>query len=141
MSLNTIRAAIEGRIATEFAESPALQVAYDNAPFAPPNNASFIQARIDFGASSYVTILKLGSSNGGRDRRNGALTLDVFSPVGQGPGAGLTIAQRCIDLFNRVKLNDIIFDAASGPRTIELARPEGYYQTQVAITFEAYEES
>jgi len=141
MSLNTIRAAIEGRIATEFAASPAIQVAYQNVPFTPPNNASWIQATISWGDSGYVTLLKLNTSNGGFDRRNGALTFNIYTPSGQGPGAGLTIAQRCIDLFSRITLQNIIFDAASGPRTIETPLPQGFYQTQVAITFEAFEES
>lgn len=141
MSLNTIRAAIENRIATEFAGSPVLQVAYQNVPFTPPNDASWIQSTISWGDSGYVTLLKLGETNGGFDRRNGALTLNIFTPKGEGPGAGLTIAQRCIELFSRIKLQNIIFDAANGPRTIESPTPQGFYQTQVVITFEAFEES
>jgi len=143
MSLNTIRSAIENRIATEFAAAPALQVAYQNVPFTPPNNASWIQAFISWGDSTYLTILT-ESDRGtcdGFDRRNGALTFNIYSPRGEGPGAGLTIAQRCIDLFSRLQLQNIKFDPANGPRTIEVPAPEGFYQTQVAITFEAYEQS
>lgn len=141
MSLNTIRSAIENRIATEFASSPVLQVAYQNVPFTPPNNASWVQSTITWGDSGYVTLLKLNETNGGFDRRDGTLAIDIFTPRGEGPGAGLTIAQRCIDLFSRIKLQNIIFDAANGPRTIESPTPEGFYQTQVVITFEAFEES
>lgn len=143
MSLNTIRAAIEARIATEFALSPVLQVAYQNVPFSPPNNASWIQANILWGDSAYLTILTESNRGTGEgyDRRNGTLTFNIYSPRGQGPGAGLTIAQRCIDLFSRLQLQNIKFDPANGPRFIEPAAPEGFYQTQVAITFEAYEQS
>ena len=143
MSLNTLRALIENRIKTEFAESPALSVAYQNVPFTPPNNASWIQTSISWGDSSYLTILTTSSrgTGGGFDRRNGTLVFDIFSPRGNGPGAGLTIAQRCIDLFSRLKLQNINFDAANGPRTIESPSPEGFYQTQVVITFEAFEQS
>lgn len=143
MSLNTIRSSIENRIKTEFAESPVLQIAYQNVPFTPPNNASWIQTRITWGDSTYLTLLTTSSrgTGDGFDRRNGTLVFDIFTPRGNGPGAGLTIAQRAMDLFSRLKLQNIIFDAASGPRTIESPSPEGFYQTQVAITFEAFEQS
>lgn len=143
MSLNTIRAAIENRIATEFAVSPPIPVAYQNVPFTPPNNTSWVQAFITWGDSAYLTVLTESDrgTGDGFDRRNGALTFNIYSPRGEGPGAALTIAQRCIDLFSRLQLLNIKFDAASGPRTIEPAAPEGFYQSQVAITFEAYEQS
>lgn len=143
MSLNSLRAAIEGRIATEFAASPALQVAYQNVPFTPPNNASWIQTSILWGDSAYLTILTTATrgTGDGFDRRNGTLVFNIFSSRGAGPGANLTIAQRCIDLFSRLQLQNIKFDAANGPRSIEPPAPEGFYQTQVTITFEAYEQS
>ena len=143
MSLNTLRSHIESRIATEFASAPVLQVAYQNVPFTPPNNASWIQSSIIWGDSAYMTIQTTSSrgTGDGFDRRNGTLVFNIFSPRGEGPGAGLTIAQRCIDLFSRLQLENIKFDAANGPRTIEPAAPEGFFQTQVTITFEAYEQS
>jgi hypothetical protein len=143
MSLNTIRAAIEGRIATEFASAPALQVSYQNVPFTPPNNASWVQTSILWGDSAYLTILTTPTrgTGDGFDRRNGTLVMNVFSPRGEGPGASLTIAQRCIDLFSRLQLQNIKFDPANGPRTIEPAAPEGFYQAQVTVTFEAFEQS
>jgi len=143
MSLNTVRSHIENRIATEFASAPVLQVAYQNVPFTPPNNASWIQSNIIWGDSAYMTMLTTSArgTGAGFDRRNGTLVFNIFSPRGGGPGAGLTIAQRCIDLFSRLQLENIKFDAANGPRTIEPAAPEGFFQTQVTITFEAYEQS
>jgi len=143
MSLNTVRSYIENRIATEFAASPVIQVAYQNVPFSPPNNASWIQANIIWGDSAYMTILTTSArgTGAGFDRRNGTLVFNVFAPRGAGPGAGLTIAQRCIDLFSRLQLENIKFDPANGPRTIEPSVPEGFSQTQVTISFEAYEQS
>jgi len=143
MSLNTIRAAIENRIATEFATAPVLSVAYQNVPFTPPNNASWIQTNIVWGDSAYLTILTESNRGTGEgyDRRAGTLSFNVYSPRGEGPGAALTIAQRCIDLFSRLQLQNIKFDPANGPRTIEPAAPEGFYQAQISITFEAYEQS
>jgi len=143
MSLNTVRSHIESRIATEFALSPAIQVAYQNVPFTPPNNASWIQANIIWGDSAYMTILTTSTrgTGAGFDRRNGTLVFNIFAPRGAGPGAGLTIAQRCIDLFSRLQLENIKFDPANGPRTIEPSVPEGFSQTQVTVSFEAYEQS
>jgi len=143
MTLNTIRSAIEGRIATEFALAPILQVAFQNVPFTPPNNASWLQSQIVWGESANLTIFTSATrgTGDGFDRRNGVLLLNIFTPRGQGPGAGFTIAQRCIDLFSRLQLQNIKFDPASGPRTSEPAAPEGFYQFQVAISFEAFEQS
>ena len=143
MSLNTLRSHIESRIATEFALSPAIQVAYQNVPFTPPNNASWIQASIIWGDSAYMTILTTSArgTGAGFDRRNGTLVFNIFAPRGAGPAAGLTIAQRCINLFSRLQLENIKFDPANGPRTIEPSVPEGFSQTQVTISFEAYEQS
>lgn len=138
MSLNAIRAAIEGRIATEFASAPAIPVSYQNVPFTPPNNSSFIQVFVDFGDQSYLTLL---SPSAGMNQVNGSLTVNVFTPRGVGPGANLTIAQRAVDLFSRLTLQNINFDAANGPSTVASPAPEGFYQTQVTITFEAFEQS
>jgi hypothetical protein len=132
---NDIRAAIEGRIATQMALSPAYPVSYQNVPFSPPNNAPWVQVSIRFGDNNYATLL--GPSTG-FNRQTGTLVLNVFTPQGQGAAANYTIAERLKDLFDRVKLSSIIFDAASGPTQVTPASPEPYFQTQVTITFEAY---
>jgi hypothetical protein len=132
---NDIRAAIEGRIATQMALSPAYPVSYQNVPFTPPNNAPWVQVSIRFGDNNYATLL--GPSTG-FNRQTGTLVLNVFTPQGQGAAANYTIAERLKDLFDRVKLSSIIFDAASGPTQVTPASPEPYFQAQVTITFEAY---
>jgi hypothetical protein len=132
---NDIRAAIEGRIATQMALSPAYPVSYQNVPFTPPNNAPWVQVSIRFGDNNYATLL--GPSTG-FNRQTGTLVLNVFTPQGQGAAANYTIAERLKDLFDRIKLSSIIFDAASGPTQVTPASPEPYFQTQITITFEAY---
>lgn len=132
---NDVRAAIEGRIATQMAASPAYPVAYQNVPFTPPNNAPWVQVSIRFGDNNYATLL--GPSTG-FNRQTGTLVINIFTPQGQGAAANYTIAERLKDLFDRVKLSSIIFDAASGPAQVMPASPEPYFQTQVTITFEAY---
>ena len=134
-TLNDVRAAIEGRIATEMALAPVYPVSYENVPFTPPNNSSWIQAAIRFGDNAYATLL--GPSTG-FNRQNGTLVINVFTPMGSGTGANFTIAERIKDLFDRAKFSSIIFDAASGPAQVTPASPEPYYQTQLTATFEAY---
>jgi hypothetical protein len=133
---NDVRAAIEGRIATEMAINPAYPVSYQNVPFSPPNNTPWLQVFIRFGDNAYATLLPTGGV--GFNRQNGTLVVNVFTPVGVGAGANFTIAERIKDLFDRRTVSGIIFDAASGPAQVTPASPEPYYQTQMTITFEAY---
>lgn len=133
---NDVRAVIEGRIAAEMATAPVYPVSYQNVPFTPPNNTPWIQAFIRFGDNAYATLLPIGSA--GFNRQNGTLTINVFTPVGVGAAANFTIAERLKDLFDRIRLSGIIFDAASGPAQVTPAAPEPYYQTQLTVTFEAY---
>jgi hypothetical protein len=46
---NDIRAAIEGRIATEMAIAPVYPVSYQNVPFTPPNNTPWLQVFLRLG--------------------------------------------------------------------------------------------
>ena len=135
MSYNAIRAAIEGRIATEMAASPTYPVSYQNVPFTPPNDTPWLQVFIRFGDNNYATLLAPGT---GFNRQTGTLVVNVFTPQGLGTAANFTIAERIRALFDRLTLSGIIFDAASGPAQVVPAAPEPYYQTQLTVTFEAY---
>ena len=133
---NDIRAAIEGRIATEMASAPSYPVAYENVPFTPPNNLPWVQVKLTFGDNNYGT---LQAPSVGFNRQNGLITIGIFTPVGVGAAANYTIAERIKDLFDRQTVSSIIFDAASGPNVITPSEPEAaYLQTQLTITFEAY---
>lgn len=132
---NDVRAAIEGRIATEMATAPVYPVSYQNVPFTPPNNSPWLQVFIRFGDNSYATLL--GPSIG-FNRQAGTLVVNIFTPQGQGTAANFTIAERIKDKFDRAKFSSIIFDAASGPAQVVPAAPEPYFQTQLTATFEAY---
>ena len=134
---NDIRAAIEGRIATEMAIAPAYPVSYQNVPYVPVNNSPWLQVFIRFGDNAYATLLA-PSGGGGFNRQNGTLVVNVYTPIGVGAGANFTIAERVKDKFDRAKFSSIIFDPASGPVQITPATPEAYFQTQLTATFEAY---
>lgn len=128
---NDVRSAIEGRIAAELAIAPVYPVSYQNVPFTPPNNTSWLQAFIRFGDNNYATLTSF-------NRQNGTLVVNVFTPIGAGTAANFTIAERIKGLFDRAKFSSIIFDAASGPAQVTPAAPQPYYQTQLTATFEAY---
>jgi hypothetical protein len=131
MSYNTIRAAIEGRIAAEMAKAPSYPVSYQNAPFTPPNGTPWLQVFLRLGDNSYATLKTI-------NRQTGVLVVNVYTPVGTGTGANFTIAERIRALLDRQTISGIIFDAASGPAQVTPASPEPYYQTQLTVTFEAY---
>ena len=128
---NDVRAAIEGRIATEMAASPTYPVSYQNVPFTPPNDTPWLQVFIRFGDNNYATLKTI-------NRQTGTLVVNVFTPQGLGAAANFTIDERIRALFDRLTLSGIIFDAASGPAQVVPAAPEPYYQTQLTVTFEAY---
>ena len=143
---NDVRAAIEGRIATEMALDPSYPVSYQNVPFTPPNNTPWLQVFIRFGNNSYATLIGPGT---GFNRQTGTLVVDIFTPKGRGASANLTIAERIKDKFDRAKFSGIIFDPTSGPSSVTANVIEtgvsassglvsAYYQTQLSATFEAY---
>ena len=135
-TINDVRATIEERIATEMAKMPTYPVSYQNVPFTPPNNSPWVQVFLRFGDNTYATILPATAN--GFNIQTGVLVVNVYTPQGQGTAANYTIANRIRSLFDRLTLDSIIFDAASGPAQVTPASPEPYYQTQLTITFEAY---
>jgi len=135
--LNAIRATIEGRLATELASSPAVPVVFHNMAYEPTPGTSFVQCLVSFGAGEY---LSQGGTTDSDNRIVGLLLMNVFSAKGVGPGANLTIAKRVRDLYNRVIVSGVYFDAPVGPEVLASASPEGFFQTQVRVTFEFIEE-
>ena len=130
--LNTIRSTIEGRLATELANSPVLPVVFHNMAYEPTPNSSWVQCLTSFGAGEYL--------GRGRNRIVGLVLINIFTPQGAGPGANYVIGKRVRDLYNRVIVSGVFFDAATGPEVLASPAPEGYFQTQVRVTFESIEE-
>ena len=135
--LNSIRATIEGRLATELANSPAIPVVFNNMAYEPTPNSSWVQCQVDFGSNEH---LAQGSTTNARNRIVGLTVINIFSAKGVGPGANYTIGKRIRDLFNRVIVSGVFFDAPTGPEALASPAPEGYFQTQVRVTFEFIEE-
>lgn len=135
--LNSIRATIEGRLATELANSPAIPVVFHNMAYEPTPNSSWVQCLTTFGANEY---LGQGLTTNSQNRIIGLLVMNIFSGKGVGPGANLVIGKRIRDLYNRVIVSGVYFDAPSGPEALASPSPEGYFQTQVRVAFEFIEE-
>ncbi len=135
--LNSVRATIEGRLATELANSPAISVVFQNMAFEPTPNSSFVQCLTTFGANQY---LSQGSTTNCQNRIVGLTVFNIFSGKGVGPGANLVIGKRIRDLYNREIVSGVFFDAPNGPEVLASPVPEGYFQTRVSVTFEFIEE-
>ena len=136
IDLNTVRATIEARVATELASSPAISVVFHNMSFDSSAVTTFVQCLTTFGESNYLT---LGSASG-TNQVNGIVVLNIFTPQGIGSGDNYTIGKRLRDLYNRITVSDVIFDSPIGPEVIDSPTPEGQFQTQLRMTFEIYEE-
>jgi len=136
-NLNTIRATVEGRLATELALSPAIPVVFHNQPYVPTPNSSWVQCLVSFGANEYLT---QGGTTGSNNSIIGVVAINIFTPLGVGPGANLTIGKRIRDLYNRVIVSGVHFDPPIGPEVVAAPAPEGFFQTQVRLTFETFED-
>ena len=135
--LNTIRSTIEARLATELAGSPVIPVVFHNMPYEPTPNSSWVQCQVSFGDNDYLT---QGGTSDSDNLIVGIMVMNIFTPLGVGPGSNYVIGKRVRNLYNRVNVSGVYFDAPSGPEALPSPAPEGYFQTQVRVTFESIEE-
>ena len=133
--LNTVRSTIETRLRDEFRTGRPVPVVFNNVPFDSSTVDTFIQCAVNFGDSSYET---QGSSTNATIILSGIIVLNVYTKQGVGSGENFTICKRIRDLYNRMTVSDVIFDAPVGPEVSE-SNPECNFQTQMRITFEIYE--
>ena len=133
IDLNTVRATIEGRLATEMAAAPVYPVVFHNMPYAPTPDSTWLQCLVSFGTNSYLTM-------GGSNSVLGVVVINIFTPKGVGPGANLVIGKRVRNLYNRVIVSGVHFDPPTGPEVMAAPSPEGYFQSQVRMTFETFED-
>lgn len=132
--LNTIRSIIEGRLATELAKSPPVPVIFSNVPYEPTPNSTWVQCEVTFDDSQYLTI------DDGDNLIVGLVVINIFTAPGVGSGANYTLGKRIRNLYNRINVSDVYFDAPTGPSVITTTLPGGFFQTQVRVTFEFIEE-
>jgi hypothetical protein len=133
LDLNTVRATIEGRLATELAAAPVIPVVFHNQPYNPTPNSSWVQCLMTFGTNSYLTM-------DGDNSVLGVVVINIFTPQGAGPGANLVIGKRIRSLYNRIIVSGVYFDPPTGPEVVAAPSPEGYFQSQVRMTFQTFED-
>ena len=137
VNLNTIRQTIEARLSDELDDSPVIPIAFSNVSFTPDADSSWVQCQVSFGSNEY---LSQGSTADSQNRIVGLLTVNIFTATNNGPGANYVIAKRIRDLYNRVIVSGVYFDAVNGPSLVARPAVEGFFQTQVRVTFEFIEE-
>lgn len=94
MSTNTVRAILEGSLATWAAtQTPPLRVAYQNVPFTPVNGETYLAA-FTLPADTRSQDLK-----GDHRAYVGVFQVSVVAPKGVGSGGALTIANNLNTLF------------------------------------------
>ena len=136
IDLNTVRATIEARLATELASSPAIPVVFNNMAFDSTTEDTFVQCLTSFGSNEYLT---QGDTSTAFNNIVGLVLINIFTEEGLGAGSNFTICKRIRDLYNRVTVSNVIFDAPVGPEILT-SSPEGKFQTQIRITFTIYED-
>lgn len=136
IDLNTVRSAIEARLASELASSPAIPVVFNNMAFDSTTEDTFVQCLTSFGANQYLT---QGDTSNAFNNVVGLIVLNIFTEEGIGAGSNYTIGKRLRDLYNRVTVSNVIFDSPIGPEILS-SSPEGKFQTQIRITFNIYED-
>jgi hypothetical protein len=137
LDLNAIRAIVEGRLATELAIAPVIPVVFHNVAYMPTPASTWVQCTVSFGNNNYLT---MGSTAGASNSVIGVVVVNIFSAKGVGPGANFTVGKRVRDLYNRIVVSGVRFDPPTGPEVVATPSPEGYFQTQVRMTFETFED-
>jgi len=134
--LNTVRSTIEARLATELASSPVIPLVFNNMTFDSTAEDTFVQCITSFGANTYLT---QGGASNSDNLISGLVLINIFTEEGLGAGSNFTICKRLRDLYNRITVSSVIFDAPIGPEILN-SSPEGKFQTQLRITFSIYED-
>ena len=134
--LNTVRATIEGRLATELASSPAIPDVFNNMSFDSTTEDTFVQCQTSFGSGAYLT---MGGSANSVNSVVGLIVLNIFTEENIGAVSNYVIGKRLRDLYNNLIVSNVIFDSPIGPEVLA-SSPECKLQTQIRITFEIYEE-
>jgi hypothetical protein len=129
---NTVRDTIESRLLTELNKSPKIPVTFQNSSYRPTANKTWVQCLVSFGKSEYMTPTTTKTS--------GAIMINVFAAKSKGFGPSLTVGKRIRDLYNRINVSGVYFEPPHGPEVMAKSASEGYFQTQVRLTFETFEE-
>lgn len=101
---NTVRL----RFASLVASPLALVTVYDNAPTAVPDSAAWCRLEVRMGQCEQIAI---GPNASNLYRKSGEVVAAVYTPLGQGDGAALSIASTIVSALRGVTSNETIFEA------------------------------
>ena len=136
VNLNTVRSTIEKRLNDEFRTGKNIPLVFNNTPFDASSVDRFIQCVTSFSANQYLT---QGTDSSSANSVNGLILFNIYTAQGVGSGENFDICKRLRDLYNRITVSNVIFDAPIGPEILT-SSPEGKFQTQIRITFTIYED-
>ena len=136
INLNTVRATIEKRLDDEFRTGRVIPIVFNNVPFDASSTDLYIQCITSFGESQYLT---QGTNTTATNNVVGLTIFNIYSKQGVGAGSNFDICKRLRNLFNRITVDNVIFDAPIGPEILQ-SSPEGKFQTQIRVTFEIFED-
>ena len=136
VNLNTVRSTIEKRLNDEFRTGKNIPLVFNNTPFDASTVDRFIQCITSFSANQYLT---QGTDSSSANSVNGLILFNIYTAQGVGSGENFDICKRLRDLYNRITVSNVIFDAPIGPEILA-SSPEGKFQTQIRITFTIYED-
>tara|TARA_R100001510_G_C7626104_1_gene185943 strand:- start:159 stop:581 length:423 start_codon:yes stop_codon:yes gene_type:complete len=136
INLNTVRATIEKRLDDEFRTGRVIPIVFNNVPFDASSTDLYIQCITSFGESQYLT---QGTNATATNNVVGLTIFNIYSKQGVGAGSNFDICKRLRNLFNRITVDNVIFDAPIGPEILQ-SSPEGKFQTQIRVTFEIFED-
>ena len=138
IDLNTVRETIESRLYNEFRKNERIPIIFNNVPFDSTSADKYIQCVTSFGASQYLTQESSNTSTTATNLIVGICVFNIYTKQGLGAGDNFAICKRLRNLFNRITVSEVRFDAPEGPEILQ-SSPEGRFQTQMSITFEIYE--
>ena len=124
-------------IVTESPESDATPLVFRNQAYEPTPGDSFIQCLTDFGTSSYLT---LGGTTDSFNQIQGSVQVNIFTPLGVGPGSNYDLASRVCTLCTRSIIEGIQFQALEGPSVVTNSQPSSFFQSALTVPFNVFED-
>lgn len=124
-------------------DTDAVPISWPGRPFDPPDGP-WMRVTILWGDGTIATIG--GAGSGAENDIAGVLVAQLFDRPGGGAGAIESYADDFRDLFNRIEVEGVRFDAPSGPKAgpgranIGPETDERWIQRTVDVPFEAEDE-
>lgn len=135
MSTKLVRVILESRLATwAAARSPALRVAYENAPFTPTTGETYLRANMLPAPTQSDDLL--GTHRG----YLGVFQVSVVRPINVGPGLALDIAAELDTLFpvnGRYTSGAVTVQVISPPSAAPAFQAENEYIVPVSFQYRA----